>query len=151
MKSKIYCATDVAEYILSKASSGICKQEISNFKLQKILFYVQAEFLTAYGRPCFADSIEAWDFGPVIPSVFYFYQKYGTLGIESATVEQPYILVGDMEIIDYVLELCKNYSVIELTKMSLKQSVWSHNYMQGKNSEIPNKDIEDFFKGGLGL
>lgn len=151
MEYKTYCATDVAEYILSKANYGTYQQEISNFKLQKILFYVQAEFLTTNGRPCFTDSIEAWEFGPVIPSVFYFYQKYGTLSIEPNTIGQPCILTDDMETIDRVLEMCKNYSIIELTKISLKQTVWSHNYVHGKNNEISNKDIADFFKGGLHL
>ena len=57
----MYSAIDVARYII-----WYCKRRrysISNLKLQKILYFVQANFLVSIGTPCFEEEIEAWDFG----------------------------------------------------------------------------------------
>ena len=65
----MYSAIDIARYII-----WYCKNHgytISNLKLQKILYFVQAEFLVSAGAPCFYQDIEAWDFGPVIPEVYH--------------------------------------------------------------------------------
>ena len=65
----MYSAVDVARYII-----WYCKRQgysISNLKLQKILYFVQAEFLVNTGKPCFSEEIEAWDFGPVVPEVYH--------------------------------------------------------------------------------
>ena len=47
----MYSAIDVAKYII-----WYCKRQgyrISNLKLQKILYFVQASFLVNQGNPCF--------------------------------------------------------------------------------------------------
>lgn len=63
----MYRAEDVAAYIINKQVDD--GYPISNLKLQKILYFVQAEFLVSKDEPCFDDVIEAWDFGPVVESV----------------------------------------------------------------------------------
>lgn len=67
----MYKAEEIAAYIV-KTSKWMNK-----FKLQSVLYFVQAEFLVVKGTPCFPDPIEAWDFGPVIPSVYRQYAIYG--------------------------------------------------------------------------
>ena len=74
----MYNALSVAHYII-----GACSRlnfGISNLKLQKILYFVQAEFLvsTPTHTPCFSERIEAWDFGPVVPVVYHKYKVYGS-------------------------------------------------------------------------
>lgn len=64
----MYSAIDVARYIIL-----YCKEKeypISNLKLQKLLYSVQAQFLITKRDPAFLEEIEAWDFGPVVPEVF---------------------------------------------------------------------------------
>ena len=60
----MYSVLDLSEYIIFK------KYGISCLKLQKILYFLQAEFLRKYNKLCFNSKIEAWDFGPVIPIVY---------------------------------------------------------------------------------
>ena len=73
----MYAALDIARYIIK-----YCKDNgysISNLKLQKLLYFVQAQFLVTYnGRPAFEEKIEAWDFGPVVPEVYH-YLKCGAV------------------------------------------------------------------------
>jgi len=54
---------------------------VSNLKLQKILYFIQAEFLVVKGIPCFEEEIIAWGFGPVVLEVYHEYKVYGAAGI----------------------------------------------------------------------
>ena len=53
---------------------------ISNLKLQKVLYFIQAYFLIdkTKNAPCFDDKIEAWNFGPVVPTAYHEYKQYGS-------------------------------------------------------------------------
>lgn len=68
-------AFDVAKFFI--ASFQKKNKEISNLKLQKLLYYAQAWHLALYGPVLFQDSIEAWVHGPVVRDVFRNYKEYG--------------------------------------------------------------------------
>lgn len=74
----MYSALDVAKYIIDKCMKE--KHPISNLQLQKILYYVQREFLQS-GSMAFSEEIEAWQFGPVVPAVYRQYCGFGALPI----------------------------------------------------------------------
>lgn len=67
-------ASEIAKYFI--ASFQKSNKEISNLKLQKLLYYAQGWHLALYGQPVFEDSIEAWVHGPVVPNVFREYKQY---------------------------------------------------------------------------
>lgn len=74
-----YTAIDIAKYIINKCTlDGV---PISNLQLQKMLFYVQKHFLQT-SSALFDDDFEAWQFGPVIPSVYYQYCGHGAVPIK---------------------------------------------------------------------
>ena len=58
----MYDVQDVAEYVITY--SEVKDYGISNLKLQKSLYLIQAYFLIQTEKPCFSEEIEAWDFGP---------------------------------------------------------------------------------------
>ena len=63
-----YQARDIAEYIIYReASQG---RTVSNLRLQKLLYFVQAQFIVQKDAPCFTERMEAWDYGPVVPEVY---------------------------------------------------------------------------------
>ena len=43
---------------------------ISNLQLQKILYFLQRNYLKTTGLVLFKEKIEAWQFGPVVPIVY---------------------------------------------------------------------------------
>jgi len=45
--------------------------------LQKLVYYTQAWHLAITGQPLFADRIEAWVHGPVVPSLYDKYKVFG--------------------------------------------------------------------------
>lgn len=137
-------AIDVAKYIIWYCSEkGFA---ISNLKLQKILYFVQAEFLVFTDRPCFYEDIEAWDFGPVVPVVYRKYKVYGGSNI-------PTLFLGSIvrfedneeELINGIVDACSDYTASELVEITHRQSPWRDNYEPRKNNVIPSNEIRDYF------
>lgn len=75
-----YKALDVAKYIVTKCYMDHCP--VTNLQIQKILYYIQKDFLKK-GTSAFDDEIEAWQFGPVVPEVYYFFCGNGSMRILS--------------------------------------------------------------------
>lgn len=75
----MYNALELAKYIVTKCTNDKCP--ISNLQLQKILYYIQKSFLSN-GHLAFSDDIEAWQFGPVVPNVYYHFCGYGAMPID---------------------------------------------------------------------
>ncbi|MBQ6623932.1 MAG: DUF4065 domain-containing protein, partial [Mogibacterium sp.] len=64
-----YSAKDIAEHVVTKC---VREQEpITNLHLQKILYFIQRDYVKKIGEPLFADEFEAWKFGPVVPCIYY--------------------------------------------------------------------------------
>ena len=62
----MYTAINLSKYIVFKCIED--GHPISNLQLQKILYYIQKDFLCRDDL-AFSDDIEAWQFGPVVPNV----------------------------------------------------------------------------------
>ena len=72
---RLYNAMQVADYIIDYCTKK--GEPISNLKLQKLLYFLWVEFYKKYQRSLFSDSMYAWQFGPVVPDVYYEYCTYG--------------------------------------------------------------------------
>ena len=58
-------AREVSSYLIEK-SSQVNENDLTNLKLQKILFYAQAEHLRETGEPLLGEDFEAWKYGPLV-------------------------------------------------------------------------------------
>ncbi len=148
----MYDIYDIAEYVIKRCNEQ--GKSISNLKLQKILYFIQAAFLVRVGKPAFDNEIEAWDLGPVVPAVYVKYRLYGSASI-------PYIDMGIRaidfpfdrnyrEIMDSIISNCAPYSAIQLAELTQKQDPWLNAYSKLKSKHrhnIISKDsIRKFFE-----
>lgn len=61
---------DIANKLLLKTEEVSNGEELmTNMKLQKMLYYQQGLHLAYFGTPLFDEDLEAWMYGPVVPSV----------------------------------------------------------------------------------
>lgn len=139
-----YNVLDVSEYIIHyiHSTGGI----ISPLKLQKILYFIQADFLVSTGKPCFSDEIFAYDYGPVIPSVYQKYKIYGGGFIPCRYSDSFIISKADKERINEMVDVCQPYSATELTAIIHQQAPWKNNYHSDSHAVIPKAEIEDYFR-----
>ena len=66
-------ATTAANYLLY--IMGEAFDDLTNMKLNKLLYFSQGHYLKKYGRPLFNNVIEAWGHGPVVPEVYSTYKE----------------------------------------------------------------------------
>ena len=130
----MYTALDLSKYIVSKCVED--GHPISNLQLQKILYYIQVHFLT-HNSIAFSDAIEAWQFGPVVPNVYYYYCGYGAMPItfpyRSITIEAP-----NKKIIDEIVEKKREMDPWELVEETHKKNgAWEKIYKNGEG----NRDV----------
>ena len=139
-----YTAMEVANYIIEyEHSKG---RSISNLKLQKLLYFVQARFFMVYEKPCFRDKIEAWSFGPVVVNVYHAYKYSG--GMDITCLEEDVdinISNRDKEIINEVLESFAKIPIFRLVEITHHQTPWVYAKRNQFNNEITQEAIQDFF------
>lgn len=66
---------NVADYFI--ALSNETQSLITNMKLQKLVYYAQAWNLGLNGDSLFDEEFEAWVHGPVLPTLYNEYRKFG--------------------------------------------------------------------------
>lgn len=64
-----------------ETASELKENDLTNLKLQKIMFYAQVESLRRYNERLFEESIQAWKYGPVVPSVYSWLKECGSYTI----------------------------------------------------------------------
>lgn len=155
-------ALDVARYVINYSNKK--KYGVSNLKLQKIMYFIQAYFLTAEidSSPCFSERIEAWDFGPVVPEVYHEFKQYGSGNIPTIT---SYILFDqnniwnshreeynsdvlsekDRKMIEAVVDSFSDYSASDLVDLTHRQAPWRNAYVPYQNNEITKESIRRYF------
>lgn len=137
---------------------------ISNLKLQKVLYFIQAYFLIEKENhtPCFDEKIEAWDFGPVVPKAYYEYKQCGSGDIPTVKsfivldedniwnskrvkFEDTAISDTDKSLIDKVVDKFADYSATDLVSLTHRQSPWIDAYAPYQDNEITVEAIRGYF------
>jgi len=139
-----YNVIDIANKLLAKASSDDSDELISNLKLQKLLYYMQGFHLAYFGEPLFAEEIEAWKYGPVVPSVYNQYKNFVNQGIKytDAVIElEP----QEEKLFNAVYKVYATYSAIGLMEMTHNETPWK-SVKAESGSIIPQKTMMSFFK-----
>jgi len=97
-------------------------------------------------KTCFSDIIEAWDYCPIVPSVYKEYRVYGSLNIPCIDKESEfrYIKDEDYDSLNRILsEVAKN-TESQLTYITNNQSPWI-DARKSVTNRITNKAIKDYF------
>jgi uncharacterized phage-associated protein len=125
---------------------------ISNMKLQKLLYYAQGQHLAACGQVLFNDPIEAWDHGPVIPSLYHRFK--GTDDGLTLDPDDPFEWSDvDPEVTQLLLDVWDTYGGIaawKLRAMTHNEAPWAEAYRAGvSHIRIDQSAMERYFKAHL--
>ena len=126
-----YSAINLAKYVVSKCAKD--NHPISNLQLQKILYYIQKDFLNR-NTIAFSDAIEAWPFGPVVPNVYYHYCVYGAMPILSLH-EKYEIAPEDKQFVDpLIIEKRKLDPWTMVAETHKANGAWDRTYKAGRGN-----------------
>lgn len=149
----LYPACDIARYIVnySNKKEYLC----SNLKLQKLMYFVQAYSLITTKRPIFEETIEAWDFGPVVPAVYHEFKRFGAgnipfikryyVGYQEYAYDPGLINKKSRRLIESVVDHFKDYSSTDLVELTHSQAPWTDNYKPDCQNVIPLSSIQAYF------
>lgn len=127
MEAVMTKAIDVAEYIISYFSNIVTNPiegDLTNLKLQKLLYYAQVLSLKRLKNSLFDDEIEAWEYGPVVPSVYHQYKSFGR---DVLDITKPNLLFKPLDkknIIDEVTKDKGRFTGIALMEMTHQEAPW---------------------------
>ena len=149
----------VANYFLKKArKSG---RSLTQMKLYKLVYLAHGFHLAILDTPLINEMIEAWEYGPVVPTLYQEFRRFGSRKITSKAKrfnpetfkKEPVPLIpkrsNAAQCVDYTWKLYKNYSALELSRLThLTGSPWFETVTEFKgimNPDIPNDKIKDYF------
>ena len=139
---------DVAQYILNQRGA------MSTWKLQKLCYYAQAWSLVWDDEPLFAEHIEAWANGPVVPDLYHTHR--GNFKVEAIPQGSPSKFTADQrETIDAVLDSYGDITGGALRLMTHREAPWyearrREGLMPGERGDaIINQDHIAEYYGGL--
>lgn len=135
---------DVANYFIWLANEA--KEDISNLKLQKLVYYSQGLYLALYKKPLFPEVIQAWELGPVIAPLYYEYK--GCFRIKR--LQEPELSqfsVDDLDFLNHIHKTLGGLSAKHLSDKTHDEEPWKET---PRNHEITQKSMMNFFKPRLG-
>lgn len=134
---------DVAKYFLAQMDED-AGDLISNLKLQKLVYYAQGFHLALYGKPLFAEPIEAWTHGPVAPDLYHIYKNYGSNPIPVPTdIDFSKYDVQTQELLDDIYRVYGQFSAWKLRNMTHSEEPWKEAY-EG-NGIITHQAMKQYF------
>lgn len=155
--SSPYDAKAVANFFLAKQSG------ITQMQLQKILYYAHGWHLGLRGEPLLDEMVEAWRYGPVVPSIYHEFKDLGARKIKRLATDfnfrtYDFDLVPEVnpkdqfvsQVLARIWEVYKNYSAADLSRMThASNSPWSitrRKHPGLKGVDIPNELIQEHFQ-----
>ena len=141
-------ASQVADYIIHFSHQH--GDLVTNLKLQKLVYYAQAWYLALYGKPLFGGRLEAWVHGPVQPTVYQNFKKFGWNPItdDPGEVNLPEHIKSHL---NEVMEVYGVLSAYQLERLTHREAPWlnaRNGLPMDINSEaaISPQDMEKFYR-----
>lgn len=142
-----YTAEYIAEWFLARNRQDIIDgsdEQITNLKLQKLLYYAQGCTLALADKPLFEDEIQAWAHGPVVPNIYRKYKSNGSSGIKYEGIfDYDKLDDSTASILEGVYEEFGQFSAWKLRNMTHEETPWIETK---RNGVISLDSIKRYFK-----
>jgi uncharacterized phage-associated protein len=142
--SSTLSAREVADYFLASVDED-CGDNITNLKLQKLVYYAQGFHLAMNnGKALFDDPIVAWAHGPVVPTLYHGFKSYGANAIpRPQTVDYSKYSDDVRKLLDEVSEVYGQFSASRLRAMTHEEPPWMET---PQNDVIPLDLMRNYFE-----
>lgn len=112
----------VTRYILGKSA------DITPLALQKLLYYAQSFYYALNRVELFTTPCQAWQHGPVYPSVYFQYREYGADPLDKPTEDLAANIHGlsstEVDFLDCIIDTFGRYSGSFLRNMTHNEAPW---------------------------
>lgn len=132
-----------------EAALHLCRRSdwtLSNLQIQKIIYMADMNYVGQYGKRLVGEDFQAWDYGPVLPSLYHKFKAFGAKAVPNVFWGVPDISgtkEGDM--LDLAWENLREMTpgqLVETTHSGL--GAWVRRYVPGaKQIKILTQDMVD--------
>lgn len=141
----------IAHYFMDKSRQEQ-RHDMTNKKLQKLLFYTQAWSLVLNDKKIINDKFQAWIHGAAIPSVYGRYKKYGFSDIKEEFDPKEFDQLSDSEkaLLDEVWEVYGKYDPDYLEALNHSEEPWlkarqNTSPLESSQAIISEKDMKVYY------
>lgn len=145
--TKTASSLDIAKYFIEIANS-VDENDLTNLKLQKLLYFSQGKFLAKTEQPLFSEDIEAWDLGPVVKNVYSTFKVCGSFPITNFDIkfESKKIAETTKDFINKIWNEYGKFSASYLVdKTHKKNSPWDK-ARKTASKIIDREEMREYFK-----
>jgi len=125
------------------------ESDLSNLKLQKLLYYAQGHHLASHGTPLFKDEIQAWSHGPVVPIVYHEYKRFGSDDVvlpDDDPFEFSDIDDDTSVFLSKVWNTYGGYAAWRLRNMTHEERPWKDHFDGRRSVVIPKGELKRYFE-----
>lgn len=147
----MYSALSIANFFIKKGIAD--KVAISPMKLQKLIYFAHGWHLAFFDQSLIREDIQAWTYGPVIPTIYHIFKAFGNDTITEDTDEGTELLSSEtIDFLDFIWETYKKFSPIHLSNIThMKDSPWdivrqNHHGHLGRGIPMNNDLIKRYFR-----
>jgi uncharacterized phage-associated protein len=114
-----------ARYFIARAYEDRVEAEMTNMKVQKLLYYAQSLNLALYDEPLFEEEIQAWRHGPVCPPAYKFYSDFEAKQLPIPRKESLSQLPPEkQELLEEIWGCFGHYHAYQLSDMAHEELPW---------------------------
>ena len=132
--------------VFTYLSHKIDEEPMTKTRINKLIFFAQGHSLGERGKPLFLNEIDAWDYGPVVPTVYGDFDKIAARAAQDDL--QGIGLTGEeIELIMDVWNQYGGYTASKLTDITHQSGTpWLLTYVAGqRNVHIPKELMREYF------
>lgn len=143
-----HTADSIARWFIAWAEAE--EADLSNLKLQKLLYYAQGHYLGITGQPLFDDDLQAWAHGPVVPAVYRSFKSAG-----SGPIDPDEVLTDDFnwdeyaDVQQHLMKVWNTYGAIaawSLRNRTHREAPWVTTFDSSERNAVIGKDkLRAFF------
>jgi len=142
MQPNIISALEASHLVLSLSEPDV-GDNITNLKLQKLLYYLQGYHLAYFNTPLFEEELVKWQYGPVVAEVYHSFKQHGpqpipkskAINFEILTEEQTALFLD-------VYKVMGQFSALKLMDMTHTEKP----FLSVDYSEvIPKEILKEYF------
>lgn len=144
----MYTVLDIAHYFIWRANSDEeFGENITNLKLQKLLYYAQGFSLVWNEAPLFEEPIEAWAHGPVVRSLYSTYSTSAAKPLPTPREFDPGTIDPQTrELLEEVYQVYGQFSAWGLRNLTHDEAPWKDT---PRNQVIPKEAMKRYFADNL--
>lgn len=140
-------------------------ERLTPMKVQKLVYFAHGWTLALTDRPLINEQVEAWRFGPVVPSLYHTLKHYGSEAIPTGRRLSAQAIFGDgdplpleefdRKLVEKIWRVYGRFQAVELSEMTHSSgSPWHKTWHNGgknkKGTDIPDEEIRQFFRQKAG-